>query len=146
MPFISTKDTEFGDCYFDISKTDKRLIRATLKTYERTGTYVFLKLFKKATDDYEFEHRISLTLGEIESLSVQLAKYRTQWLISSHRQNHHQRRNQKFKKKLSTTMVEAMFERSPNYFKTISETVQISHCGRETYLFYWKLLCSLCSF
>ena len=43
MPFISTKDTEFGD----FSKTDKRLIRATLKPYEKTGTYVFLKLLKK---------------------------------------------------------------------------------------------------
>ena len=61
MPFTSTKDTEFGDCYFDISKTDKRLIRATLKTYEKTGTYVFLKLFKKAAEEYEFEQRISLT-------------------------------------------------------------------------------------
>ena len=68
MPFTSTKDTVFGDCYFDISKTDKRLIRAKLKTYERTGTYVFLKLFEKATDDYEFEQRISLTLGKFENL------------------------------------------------------------------------------
>ena len=68
MLFTSTKDTEFGDCYFDISKTDKRLIRATLKTYERTGTYVFLKLIKKATDDYEYEQRISLTLGEFDNL------------------------------------------------------------------------------
>ena len=68
MPFTSTKDTEFGDCYFDISKTDKRLIRATLKTYERTGTYVFLKLFKKAAEEYEFEQRISLTLQEFGSL------------------------------------------------------------------------------
>ena len=74
MPFTSTKDTEFGDCYFDISKTDKRLIRATLKTYERTGTYVFLKLFKKATDDYEFEQRISLTLGEFENLVSSASK------------------------------------------------------------------------
>ena len=46
MPFTSTKDAEFGDCYFDIPKTDKRLIRATVKTYERTETYVFLKFFK----------------------------------------------------------------------------------------------------
>ena len=68
MPFTSTKDTEFGDCYFDISKTDKRLKRATLKTYERTGTYVFLKLFKKTAEDYEFEQRISLTLQEFGSL------------------------------------------------------------------------------
>ena len=68
MPFTSTKDTEFGDCYFDISKTDKRLIRATLKTYEKTGTYVFLKLFKKAAEEYEFEQRISLTPQEFGSL------------------------------------------------------------------------------
>ena len=74
MPFTSTKDTVFGDCYFDISKSDKRLIRATLKTYERTGTYVFLKLFKKATDDYEFEQRISLTPGEFENLVSSASK------------------------------------------------------------------------
>ena len=74
MPFTSTKDTEFGDCYFDISKTDKGLIRATLKTYERTGTYVFLKLFKKATEEYEFEQRISLTLGELENLFSSASK------------------------------------------------------------------------
>ena len=74
MPFTSTKDTEFGDCYFDISKTDKRLIRAMLKTYERTGTYVFQKLFKKATDDYEFEQRISLTLGVFENLVSSASK------------------------------------------------------------------------
>ena len=61
MTFTSIKYTEFGDCYFDISKTDKCLIRASLNTYE--WTYVILKLFKKATDDYEFEQRISLTLG-----------------------------------------------------------------------------------
>ena len=68
MPFTSTKDTEYGDCYFDVSETDKRLIRATLKTYEKTGTYVFLKLLKKAAEEYEFEQRISLTLQEFGSL------------------------------------------------------------------------------
>ena len=64
----TTKDTDFGDCYFDVSKTNKRLVRATLKTYEKTGTYVFLKLFKKTAEDYEFEQRISLTLQEFGSL------------------------------------------------------------------------------
>ena len=54
MPFSATKDSEFGDSYYDISKTEKRLIGATLKTYEKIGTYVFLKLFKKVDDDYEF--------------------------------------------------------------------------------------------
>ena len=74
MTFTSTKDTEFGNCYFDISKTDKRLIRATLKTYERKGTNLFLKLFKKVTDDYEFGQRISLTLGEFENLVSSASK------------------------------------------------------------------------
>ena len=68
MAFTSTKDTKFGDCYFDISKTDKRLIRAMVKTFERTGTYVFLKLFKKAAEEYEFEQSISSTLQEFGSL------------------------------------------------------------------------------
>ena len=59
MPFSGTKDSEFGDSYYDISKTEKRLIRATLKTHEKTGTYVFLKLFKKVDDDdYEFQQRL----------------------------------------------------------------------------------------
>ena len=64
MPFTSSKDTQFGNCYFDISQTEKRLVRATLKPYERTGTYVFLKLFKTAAEDYACEQRISLTLEE----------------------------------------------------------------------------------
>ena len=80
MPFTSTKDTEFGDCYFDISKTDKRLMRATVKTYERTGTYVFLKLFKKAESDYEFQQRVSLTLQEFENLIEKSADIRSQFI------------------------------------------------------------------
>ena len=51
-----------------LSKTDKRLIRATLKTYDRTGTYVFLKMLKKAESEYKFQQRISLTAHEFENL------------------------------------------------------------------------------
>ena len=68
MPFSATKDSEFGDSYYDVSKTEKRLIRATLKTYEKTGTYVFWKLFKKDDDDYEFHQRLSLTTEEFDKL------------------------------------------------------------------------------
>ena len=69
MPFSATKDSECGDSYYDISKTEKRLIRATLKTYEKTGTYVFLKLFKKVdVDDYEFQQRLSRTTEEFDKL------------------------------------------------------------------------------
>ena len=68
MPFTSTKDTEFRDCYFDFSKTDIRLVSATLKTYERTGTFVFLELFKKTAEEYEFEQRFLLTVQEFGNL------------------------------------------------------------------------------
>ena len=59
-------DKDFGDCYFDISENSKRLVRATLKTYDQTGTYVFLKVFKKATECAEFEcvQRLSLSSEE----------------------------------------------------------------------------------
>ena len=76
MPFTAEKDAEFGDAHFDVSKNEKRLIRVTLKTYERTGTYVFLKLFKKGEHDYEFQQRITLTLEEFEKLSKKTPKIR----------------------------------------------------------------------
>ena len=84
MPFSATKDSEFGDSFYDISKTEKRLIRATLKTYEKTGTYVFLKLFKKVDDDdYEFQQRLSLTTEEFDKLIKKAPKIRETFPISS---------------------------------------------------------------
>ena len=115
MPFTSTKDTEFGECYFDISKTDKRLISATLKTYEKTGTYVFLKLFKKAAEEYEFEQRISLTLQEFGSFSIRQRRYLNQKksLQKTVQQNRHQIKDLNSRAR----MVDAKYERSPSYFK-----------------------------
>ena len=83
MPFSATKDSEFGDSYYDISKTEKRLIRATIKTYEKTGTYVFLKLFKKVDDDYEFQQRLSLTTEEFDKLIKKAPKIRETFPLSS---------------------------------------------------------------
>ena len=83
MPFSATKDSEFGDSYYDISKTEKRLIRATLKTYEKTGTYVFLKLFKKVDDDYEFQQLLSLTTEELDKLIKKAPKIREIVILSS---------------------------------------------------------------
>ena len=125
IPFTSTEDTEFGDCYFDISKTDKRLIRATVKTYERTGTYVFLKLFKKAESDYEFQQRVSLTVQEFENLIEKSADIRPQFTQEEStkpppaKKNHDSNESQKkFRRPTpATKKVEAMYERSPNYFK-----------------------------
>ena len=69
--------TKFGDVYFEISRTEKRLIRATVKSYENTGAYVFLKLFKKVDKEYELQLRITLTLDEFEFLSKRSAKTRS---------------------------------------------------------------------
>ena len=77
MPFTADKDAEFGDAYFDISRTEKRLIRAKVKSYQNTGTYVFLKLFKKVDKEYELQQRITLTLGQFELLSKRSAKIRS---------------------------------------------------------------------
>ena len=76
IPFTASKDKENGDCYFDISKTKKRLIRATIKTYEHTGTYVFLKLFKRKDNDYEFEQGISLTTEKFDKLMKKSSRIR----------------------------------------------------------------------
>ena len=57
MPFTDTKDSDFRDCYLDTSKTEKDLIRATLKTNEKTGTYLFLKLFKKLKMNKNFNYK-----------------------------------------------------------------------------------------
>ena len=67
--FTSIADEEFGDSYIDISKTEKRLIRVTTKTYESTGTYLFLKLFKKQSDgEFYMDQRITLTVKEFQAL------------------------------------------------------------------------------
>ena len=68
MLFTATIDKEYSDCYIDVSKTEKRLTRATLKTYENTGMYVFLKIIKRKSNEFEFKERISLTTEEFDKL------------------------------------------------------------------------------
>ena len=77
MPFTAEKDTDFGDAHFDLSKTEEGLIRATLESYERTGTYVFLKVFKKADHDYEIYQRVTLTLEEFNNITKKSQKLRS---------------------------------------------------------------------
>ena len=48
-----------------------------MKSYENTGAYVFLKLFKKADKEYEIQQRITLTLDEFELLSKRSTKIRS---------------------------------------------------------------------
>ena len=77
MPFTAERDADFGNARFDVSESEKRMTRATIKSYEKTGSYVFLKLFKKAEHDYEFQQRITLTLEEFEKLMKKSPKIRS---------------------------------------------------------------------
>ena len=61
-------DAKFGDFRFEISKTDKRWLRATVKTYEKTGTYIFLKLFKRDDDNFVRSQNLTLSMAEWERL------------------------------------------------------------------------------
>ena len=117
MPFRPTRDTEFGDCFFNISKAIERLVRAALKTYERTGTYFFLKVVTKTTNDYGFEQRILLTLGVFENLVSTASKKQNSATDQQSSTKPSIAKKSKTKTKLSTSMVEAMFESCPNYFK-----------------------------
>ena len=45
--FTHTKEEAFGDYHNDISQKSTRHIRATVKNYEKTGVYIFVKLSKK---------------------------------------------------------------------------------------------------
>ena len=68
-PFTSSIDKDIGDNFVDISKTERRILEVTTKTYESTGTYLFLKLFKKGTDaEFYIDQRVTLTVTEFQEL------------------------------------------------------------------------------
>ena len=67
--FTVAKDEAFGDYHVDISQKSSRHIRATVKTYEKTGVYIFVKLFKKKTEgEFTLWQKICFTQEEFEKL------------------------------------------------------------------------------
>ena len=72
MPITAIKNSEFGGCYLDISKTERRLIKSTLKTYEKTGTYVFLNLYKKFNDEYDSDTNVQYFCCTDKLIGLQL--------------------------------------------------------------------------
>jgi hypothetical protein len=58
-------DSSYGDFFIDVSVGPKRWVRATVKTYDSTGKYVFLKLFKKNENQiFERYQQLSLSIQE----------------------------------------------------------------------------------
>ena len=69
------KDCACSDYSLSICESDKRTVRAYVKTYDNTGTYVFLTLYKRnEVGDMSFSQRISLSLSEFQKLSSKIDK------------------------------------------------------------------------
>ena len=47
MGNVLSKDAEYSDFHLDLLLNEKQLVRAAVKTYHTTGTYLSLKLFKR---------------------------------------------------------------------------------------------------
>lgn len=69
MNFTAERDAKIGDNFLDISKSEKRLVRITSKTYEATGSYFFIKVFKKSDNgDFVIYQRLTLCASEFDNL------------------------------------------------------------------------------
>ena len=66
MGKVLSKDAEYSDFHLDLSLNEKRLVRAAVKTYHTTGTYLSLKLFKRDSKhvDWDFNQKITLSAPE----------------------------------------------------------------------------------
>ena len=53
MGNVLSKDAEYSDFHLDLSLNQKRLVRAAVKTYHTTGTYLSLKLFKRDSEQVD---------------------------------------------------------------------------------------------
>ena len=73
---VLSKDFDYFDLCIEILKTDKRVITANVKTYENTGSYITVKLFKRdnACDEYRLNQKLTLTLFELGHLTSSFEK------------------------------------------------------------------------
>ena len=58
--------------YHEISCSSKRIVVASVKTYETTGTYITLRLFKNDSEEFRFSQRINLSAAEFDLLGQKL--------------------------------------------------------------------------
>ena len=68
-------DTNFFDDFRDISSGEKRIVRVGTKTFEKTSTYITLKLYKK-TDEKVFKmyQAVTLTTKQFDCLADNYSK------------------------------------------------------------------------
>ena len=73
MGNVLSKDAEYSDFYLDLSLKEKRLVRAAVKTYHTTGTYLSLKLFKRDSEQVDWDFNQKITFGA--RVSVAMSKH-----------------------------------------------------------------------
>ena len=61
-----------SDFYHEILCSSKRIVVASVKTYETTGTYIALRLFKKDSAEFRFNQRKTLSAAEFDLLAQKL--------------------------------------------------------------------------
>ena len=76
MEAVLSKDAEYSDNYLDFSANEKRLVRVGVKSYQKTGEYITLKLFKRESSDssYSFNQKIALSSDEFQTFLEKLNK------------------------------------------------------------------------
>ena len=81
------KDCAYSYYSLSICESVKRTLRAYVKTYDNTGTYVFLTLYKRnEVGDMSFSQRISLSLSEFQKISSKIEKIKR--LVSKNSRNY----------------------------------------------------------
>ena len=71
MNTTAENDKSYRYHFINVSETKKRLIRATMKNYDKTGSYVFLKVFKNPDNtDFKLSQQLSLTMAEFDQLML----------------------------------------------------------------------------
>ena len=76
MSNVLSKDAEYSYFHLDLSLNEKRLVRAAVKTYHTTGTYLSLKLFKRDSEqfDWDFNQKITFSARQFRLICQNIEK------------------------------------------------------------------------
>ena len=76
MGNVLSKDADYIDYHLDLPLNEKRLVGAAVKTYHTTGIYLSLKLFKRDSEqvDWDFNQQITLSAREFRLLCQDIEK------------------------------------------------------------------------
>ena len=71
-----SKDAEYCDFHLDLLLNEKGLVRVTVQTYHAIGTYLSLKLFKRDSEqvDWDFNQKFTLSAREFWLLCQNIEK------------------------------------------------------------------------